>query len=195
MTDLNNENTKEETTKTDAMRLSFVLSECRMNGSEILIATDVRGVNVDVIAEEFIEAMLHSLPEHVLDKLETASSDAELRDALSIVINKVNSVPCIKTVKDAFDRRMSEIAHKKLMAEMLMENNYFGHEILLLVDFAQTALQWANVFAYAKEDEINEECDFKYLLDITADVKSGETVVEPDGTVKSSREYKMWNFH
>ena len=76
------------------MLISFVLNECGMNGSVMLIVKNVNGVDVEVFAVEFIESMLHNLPDYVLDKLETVSSDAELRDALSIIIDQVKSLSC-----------------------------------------------------------------------------------------------------
>jgi len=132
MTDLNNKNTEKEIIETDDMLISFVLNECGMNGSVMLIAKDVNGVDVEVVAVELIESMLHNLPDYVLDKLETVSSDAELRDALSIIIDQVKSLSCFTTVKAVFDNPMSELmlTHKLLKAEMLMENDYFGNEIM-----------------------------------------------------------------
>ena len=92
MTDLKNKNTEKEIKETDDMLISFVLNECGMNDSVMLIAKDVNGVDVEVVAVEFIAGMLHNLPDYVLDKLETVSSDAELRDALRMTINQVKSL-------------------------------------------------------------------------------------------------------
>jgi hypothetical protein len=160
MTDLNNKNTEEEIIKTEAMLISFVLNECGLDGSEILAARNAEGA-----AAELIEFMLNSLPEYVLDKLETVSSDAELRDALSVVIDEVNSLPCLTTAKAVFDKRMSDLAIKTEIYEMLFYFGFMGNEILLNNGLAQTAMKWAHDIVVHTDG--NKKSTFQLLIDIS----------------------------
>lgn len=190
MTLLNINDVEIDTSEMDDL-IAYVLSNCGLHGSEILLARKPSGDIGELDAINFIKCMLHNLPEHASDKIKTASSDDELQDALGEVIDVLYEVKSLSTVKALFDRRMSELAHNSLVAKILMENNYCGHEILLNGDMAFTSMQWAKVVASQDDPTYHNKKTFKLLLNITADVNSGKIVVEPDGTVQNNHECRM----
>lgn len=73
---------------TEVTMISLLLKECELTGSETLVDADDNAKT----AVRWIEDILHSLPDDTLDNIEAATSGAELREALSGVIEQIDAM-------------------------------------------------------------------------------------------------------